>query len=96
MVGNSAAGAEPRRNVPERGQTLPSRHGQPVPRLPHERDESSDSHPGTGDERIKQAACDLEQGQQDTGRTPVVTELARKEFPPTRRRKPTLEGKRAS
>jgi len=77
-----APGAEPRRDNAEKGLTLPSRHGQPVPRLPHERDESSDNHPGTSDERIKQAARDLANGQQDTGRTPVVTELTRQEFPP--------------
>ena len=80
MATKPAAGAERRRDGPEQGQTLPSRHGQPEPRLPHERDESSESHPGTGDERSKQAARDLAEGQQDTGRTPVVTELARKEF----------------
>ncbi len=75
--------AEPHREAPEKGQTLPSRHEQPEPRLPHERDESSDSHPGTEDERIQQAARDLANGQQDTGRSPVVTELARQEFPST-------------
>lgn len=66
---------------PANGQTLPSRHGQPEPRLPHEHDESSDSHPAKKDARVEQAARDLAAGQQDTGRTPVVTELARKEFP---------------
>ncbi len=77
------AGVEPRRDAPEKGQTVPSRNQQPEPRLPHERDESSDSHPGTSDERVEQAARDLADGQQDTGRSPVVTELARKEFPST-------------
>jgi hypothetical protein len=75
------AGAEPKRDVPEKGQTLPSRHDEPEPRLPHERDESSDSHPGTSDERIEQAARDLAEGQQDTVRSPVTTKLARQEFP---------------
>jgi hypothetical protein len=89
MAANLAAGVTPRREAPEKGQTLPSRHGQPEPRLPHERDESSDSHPGTADERVEQAARDLADGQQDTGRTPVVTELARKEFPPHVENKPT-------
>jgi hypothetical protein len=73
--------SEPQRKAREKGQTLPSRNEQPEPRLPHERDESSDSHPGTEDERIKQAARDLANGQQDTGRSPVVTKLARQEFP---------------
>jgi hypothetical protein len=81
MAIKPAAGAEPRRDSPDKGLTLPSRHGQPEPRLPHERDESTDSHPGTEDERIKQAARDLADGQEDTGRTPVVTELTRQEFP---------------
>ena len=75
--------AEPHREAPEKGQTLPSRHDHAEPRLPHERDESSDSHPGTHDERIEQAARDLANGQQDTGRSPVVTDLARQEFPPS-------------
>lgn len=75
---------EPQRKAPEKGQTLPSRNKQPEPRLPHERDESSDSHPGTEDQRIKQAARDLANGQQDTGRSPVVTQLARQEFPSQR------------
>ena len=81
MGKQSAVGTDPRRDAPKKGLTLPSRHRQPEPRLPHERDESSDSHPGTGDDRVKQAARDLAQGRQDTGRTPVVTEIARKEFP---------------
>jgi len=94
MVNSTADGAEPRRDAPETGLTLPSRHGQPEPRLPHERDESSDSHPGTDDERVKQAARDLENGLQDTGRTPVVTELARREFPPAKETKPTPDAQR--
>lgn len=81
MASHPDPSAEPQREAPEKGQTLPQRNEQPEPRLPHERDESSDSHPGTDDERIQQAARDLEAGQQDTGRSPVVTELARKEFP---------------
>lgn len=72
---------QPSRGAPEKGQTLPRRHQQAAPRLPHERDESSDSHPGTKDKRIEQAARDLEDGQQDTGRAPVVTQLARTHFP---------------
>jgi hypothetical protein len=72
------------------GKTLPSRHGQPEPRLPHEHDESSDGHPGTKDKRIAQAATDLANGQEDTGRTPVVTELASRQFPPRPGKKPRL------
>lgn len=81
MADKPTAGSELRPEEREKGQTLPSRHGEPEPRLPHERDLSSDSQPGIEDERIHQAARDLEEGQQDTGRTPVVTELARQEFP---------------
>jgi hypothetical protein len=86
-------GAEPQRDAPEKAHTLPSRHDEPEPRLPHERDESSDSHPGTQDERIKQAARDLANGQQDTGRSPVTTELARREFPQSSEKQPGV-GKR--
>ena len=82
MAKNSAPGVQPPPDAPVNGQTLPNRHGEPEPRLRHERDESSDSHPGTDDVRIELAARDLEQGKQDTGRTPVVTELARKTLPP--------------
>ena len=81
MATKSASGVTPPANAPVNGKTLPSRHGHAEPRLPHERDESSDSHPGTADVRIERAASDLEKGRQDTGRTPVVTELARQAFP---------------
>ena len=81
MATPSDAAPEPERDAPEKGQTLPSRHDQREPRLPHERDESSDSHPGTQDERVKQAARDLANGLQDTDRSPVTTKLARQEFP---------------
>ena len=74
---------EPQRDTPEKGQTLPSRNDQREPRMPHERDESSDSHPGTQDERIQQAARDLANGLQDTDRSPVTTQLARQEFSPS-------------
>ena len=79
----SGPSPEPQRDTPEKGRTLPSRNDQREPRLPHERDESSDSHPGTQDERIQQAAVDLANGLQDTGRQPVTTELARREFLPS-------------
>lgn len=71
----------PRKPASVEGKTLPSRHQEPEPRLPHEHDESRDSHPGTEDERVKQAAQDVASGQKDTGRSPVVTELARTHFP---------------
>lgn len=87
MVTKSRDSAEPRRENSNGGRSLPSRHGVPEPRLPHERDESSDSQTGVRDERVVQAARDLAEGQQDTGRAPVVTELARKEFPSTQTQK---------
>lgn len=62
------------------GETLPRRNERAEPRLPHERDESSSSHGGTDDPRVKQASRDLKEGQLDTGRSPVVDELARKHF----------------
>lgn len=61
--------------------TLPSRHHEPEPRLPHERDQSSDSQEQSTDNRGEQAAKDLKAGLQDTGRGPVVEEIARKHFP---------------
>lgn len=63
--------------------TRASRPEGPEPRLPHERDESSDSQQQQGqDERMKKAAQDVAQGQVDTGRSPVNQELAREHFPP--------------
>ncbi|MEO7939827.1 MAG: hypothetical protein ABIR55_14470 [Burkholderiaceae bacterium] len=62
-------------------QARPSRHQQREPRLPHERDESSDSQEHNHDERGEQAARDVSKGLQDTGRAPVVEELARRHFP---------------
>ena len=87
MANIPAAGTPPERDATEEGQTLPSRHGHPVPRLPHERDESSDSHPGTGDDRVAQAARDLADGQKDTGLAPVVTQLSREAFPSDKAKK---------
>ena len=39
-----------------------------IPRMPHERDQSSDSQQGEPDEIIEQAYRDVEEGQQDTDR----------------------------
>jgi hypothetical protein len=90
MTRKAGNGPVPRPDVRNDGKTLSSRHGQPEPRLPHEHDESSDGHPGTEDKRIAQAAADLADGQEDTGRSPVVTELASREFPPRAGKKPRL------
>lgn len=63
------------------GETRTQRGRRSEPRLPHERDESSSSQEGTRDPRIEQASRDIENGQMDTGRSPVIDELARKHFP---------------
>ncbi len=96
MAKNAASGVAPPPHSPVNGKTLPSRHGQPEPRLPHERDESSDSQPGTPDVRIEHAAQDLEEGKQDTGRTPVVTKLAEQERPIAPEPKKGPKGKRGT
>lgn len=69
------------------GDTIPRRqeNGEPgrgerdadtaTPRLPHERDESSDSLTGPRRDVIEHARRDLESGQQDTGRGPVTDRL---------------------
>lgn len=88
MTNKLSHGTVPRPDVPTEGKTLPSRLGHAEPRLPHEQDESSDSHPGTADKRIAQAARDLQDGKQDTGRTPVVTELASRDAPSRAMKKP--------
>ncbi len=66
------------------GETRASRNQRSEPRLPHERDESSDSQQSSGDPRVEQAARDIDNGLLDTGRAPVVDELARKHFPASR------------
>lgn len=69
------------------GDTIPRRqeNGEPgqgdrdadtsTPRLPHERDESSDSQTGPRRDVIEHARRDLESGRQDTGRGPVTDQL---------------------
>lgn len=67
---------------PTSGMTDVSQKGAPTPRLPHERDESSDSQQQVlPDERVEKAGDDLRQGHLDTGRSPVTTELSRQHFP---------------
>ncbi len=41
---------------------------QSIPRMPHERDQSSDSQQGAPNEVIEKAYRDVEEGQQDTDR----------------------------
>lgn len=57
--------------------TQPAQAEQPVPRLPHERDESGDSQaqgaPAGGQQEVgQQAFDDVKSGQTDTGRLPVT------------------------
>lgn len=56
------------------GETRPRQEGKPVPRLPHERDESASSQTGPDHEVIRQAARDLEAGLVDTDKGPPLRE----------------------
>lgn len=72
--GDSAAAARP---VVEKGATGPGAthavvDGEVAPRLPHERDESSDSGTGPPSERMHQAARDVEDGHVDVPRGPAT------------------------
>lgn len=49
-----------------------------VPKLPHERDESAPTEAGPPEPVMEQAADDLKQGRQDTGRMPETNRLARR------------------
>lgn len=49
-----------------------------VPKLPHERDESAPTDNESPDPVMEQAAEDLKQGRQDTGRSPETNRLARR------------------
>ena len=67
------------RPVLEKGATGPSAthavvDGEVAPRLPHERDESSDSGTGEPTERMHQAARDVQAGHVDEPRGPATQE----------------------
>jgi hypothetical protein len=71
--------------------TTPSRRNRREPRLPHERDESSDPGAPVQDETRKlgrQAASDIERGLVDTDRGPVLERLNAEHFTPAARRAP--------
>lgn len=74
------------KNEPSKGQDLPnaetkpSIRNHPVPRLPHERDESASSQKGADQEVVRQAARDLENGLEDTGMGPVLDNTHRRAF----------------
>jgi hypothetical protein len=78
-LGPERGAPSPRRGKETKGETLAQRDEQPEPQLPHEHDESNDSHPGTADPRIAQASKDLAEGQLDTGRQPVVAALQKRQ-----------------
>lgn len=68
---------------PSKGLTLPTRANLREPRLPHERDESSDSQtepPAEVREVGRQAAQDLQRGLVDTDRGPVLDRLYARQF----------------
>jgi DNA invertase Pin-like site-specific DNA recombinase len=56
------------------GRTQATINAEPVPRLPHERDESSDSQTNGVRPVIQQAHDDLEAGKVDTDRGPPMDE----------------------
>jgi DNA invertase Pin-like site-specific DNA recombinase len=56
------------------GRTQASINAEPAPRLPHERDESSDSQANGVRPVIQQAHDDLESGKVDTDRGPPMDE----------------------
>jgi hypothetical protein len=69
--------------------TTPSRAHQREPRLPHERDQSSEPQAPVIEETRKvgeQAARDVERGLVDTDRGPVLEKLNAEHFTPTAKR----------
>lgn len=61
-------------------ETKPSVGNQPMPRLPHERDESASSQRGPDQEVVRQAARDIENGLEDTDTGPVLEDTHRRAF----------------
>ncbi len=74
-----------RRGKAKQGNTYAGRDVVAEPRLPHERDESSDSQKTSNLESkdlVQQAFEDVEKGVVDTDKGPVLQDLARKKYPP--------------
>lgn len=71
---------KPAPNDQPNAETKPSIRNRPVPRLPHERDESASSQRGPDQEVVRQAARDIENGLQDTDMGPVLDETHRRAF----------------
>lgn len=74
------------RAVPERPErTTATRAGEREPRLPHERDQSSDQQGAAAEQPSevgKQAARDQQRGLQDTDRGPVIERINAEHFSP--------------
>ena len=81
MSGKTGSAPPQHKSTTAQGKTLPSRRQRSEPRLPQEHDSSSDSQAGTQDPRIEQAARDVKKGLKDTGRGPIVNQMARAHFP---------------
>lgn len=62
------------------GESSVARDGQEVPKLPHERDESSTSQSGEPSAVISQAATDLARGLKDSDRGEPMDALYQREF----------------
>jgi hypothetical protein len=60
------------------GQTTTRKDGDVAPRLPHERDESTDSQVGGPREVMEQAHRDVDRGLVDTDRGPVLDDAYQK------------------
>ena len=62
----------------KRSQTHSDVKGDVAPRLPHERDESSDADPSAPSERMKQAGRDAESDKRPTDRSEATDDVYRK------------------
>lgn len=79
--------SSPKGTAPE--QTTPSRANQREPRLPHERDQSSEPAAPVNEDARKigeQAKSDLDRGLVDTDRGPVLERLSAEHFTPAAKR----------
>ena len=72
--------------APDDGRTVQRREGRAEPRLPHERDESADDQGAPPGDLGRQAQNDVNNGQQDTDRGPVLDQTYR------RQKRPSSEG----
>jgi hypothetical protein len=76
---NSRAHKDP--SEPRRGKTTQSREEKHEPRLPHERDESTDSGVNQPRQKMRQAKQDVERGLQDTSKGEETDRVYRRNFP---------------